>query len=178
MRVIGPLLYNRPVKRFLQYFLKFRPAGPGAAGGTVAPKSADIGGEMRLGPALAEINITPFVDVVLVLLVTDEGRDYPLISAVLAGMDGVPVFFVEGGRRGLEQHARLARAMASGKAPYDAKAFQVRADRVAFMATVTPDVFPAVSKSGAPTKAGGRQAPRRHTTRTPAPRHDPRGKPQ
>jgi cytochrome c556 len=44
-------------------------------------------------------------------------------------------------------------AMASGKAPYDAKAFQLRADRVAFMATITPDVFPAVSKSGAPTKA-------------------------
>jgi biopolymer transport protein TolR len=35
----------------------------------VAPKSLDIGGETRLGPALAEINITPFVDVVLVLLV-------------------------------------------------------------------------------------------------------------
>ena len=29
----------------------------------------DLGGETRLGPALAEINITPFVDVVLVLLV-------------------------------------------------------------------------------------------------------------
>jgi biopolymer transport protein TolR len=29
----------------------------------------DMGGETRLGPALAEINITPFVDVVLVLLV-------------------------------------------------------------------------------------------------------------
>lgn len=29
----------------------------------------DIGGETRLSPALAEINITPFVDVVLVLLV-------------------------------------------------------------------------------------------------------------
>jgi biopolymer transport protein TolR len=35
----------------------------------MAVKSADIGGETRLGPALAEINITPFVDVVLVLLV-------------------------------------------------------------------------------------------------------------
>jgi biopolymer transport protein TolR len=35
----------------------------------VASKSLDIGGETRLGPALAEINITPFVDVVLVLLV-------------------------------------------------------------------------------------------------------------
>ncbi len=44
-------------------------------------------------------------------------------------------------------------AMASGKMPYDAKAFQLRADRVAFMTTITPDVFPAVSKSGAPTKA-------------------------
>jgi biopolymer transport protein TolR len=29
----------------------------------------EFGGESRLGPALAEINITPFVDVVLVLLV-------------------------------------------------------------------------------------------------------------
>ena len=35
----------------------------------MAGKSLDIGGETRLGPALAEINITPFVDVVLVLLV-------------------------------------------------------------------------------------------------------------
>jgi biopolymer transport protein TolR len=35
----------------------------------MAIRSADIGGEPRLGPALAEINITPFVDVVLVLLV-------------------------------------------------------------------------------------------------------------
>ncbi len=35
----------------------------------MAIKSPDIGGETRLGPALADINITPFVDVVLVLLV-------------------------------------------------------------------------------------------------------------
>jgi short subunit dehydrogenase-like uncharacterized protein len=28
MRVIGPLLYNRPVKRLLQSLLRFRPAGP------------------------------------------------------------------------------------------------------------------------------------------------------
>jgi biopolymer transport protein TolR len=35
----------------------------------MAFKSADLGGESRLGPALAEINVTPFVDVVLVLLV-------------------------------------------------------------------------------------------------------------
>jgi biopolymer transport protein TolR len=35
----------------------------------MAFKYADPGGEGRLGPALAEINITPFVDVVLVLLV-------------------------------------------------------------------------------------------------------------
>jgi short subunit dehydrogenase-like uncharacterized protein len=28
MRVVGPLLYNRPVKRFLQWFLRFQPAGP------------------------------------------------------------------------------------------------------------------------------------------------------
>jgi biopolymer transport protein TolR len=35
----------------------------------MAFKSADLGGETRLGPALAEINVTPFVDVVLVLLI-------------------------------------------------------------------------------------------------------------
>ena len=32
-------------------------------------KSLDVGNETRLGPALADINVTPFVDVVLVLLV-------------------------------------------------------------------------------------------------------------
>lgn len=31
MRVIGPLLYNRPVKRLLQFFLRFRPEGPSEA---------------------------------------------------------------------------------------------------------------------------------------------------
>src|SRR5574341_339623 len=31
--------------------------------------SLDVGNETRLGPALAEINVTPFVDVVLVLLI-------------------------------------------------------------------------------------------------------------
>ena len=31
MRVIGPLLYNRPVKRLLQWFLRFQPAGPSEA---------------------------------------------------------------------------------------------------------------------------------------------------
>jgi len=35
----------------------------------MAGKTVDFGGENRLGPALADINITPFVDVVLVLLV-------------------------------------------------------------------------------------------------------------
>jgi len=35
----------------------------------MAIKSAEVGGETRLGPALAEINVTPFVDVVLVLLI-------------------------------------------------------------------------------------------------------------
>ena len=35
----------------------------------MATKSPELGGETRLSPALAEINITPFVDVVLVLLV-------------------------------------------------------------------------------------------------------------
>ena len=31
MRVIGPLMYNKPVKRLLQWFLRFRPEGPGEA---------------------------------------------------------------------------------------------------------------------------------------------------
>ena len=35
----------------------------------MAMKSLDIGSETRLGPALADINVTPFVDVVLVLLI-------------------------------------------------------------------------------------------------------------
>jgi biopolymer transport protein TolR len=35
----------------------------------MAFKGAEFGGETRLGPALAEINVTPFVDVVLVLLI-------------------------------------------------------------------------------------------------------------
>lgn len=35
----------------------------------MAMKSLDIGNETRLGPALADINVTPFVDVVLVLLI-------------------------------------------------------------------------------------------------------------
>ncbi len=35
----------------------------------MAPRAIEPGGESRLGPALAEINVTPFVDVVLVLLV-------------------------------------------------------------------------------------------------------------
>lgn len=35
----------------------------------MAFKNPDPGGEARLGPALADINVTPFVDVVLVLLV-------------------------------------------------------------------------------------------------------------
>jgi cytochrome c556 len=44
-------------------------------------------------------------------------------------------------------------AMASGKAPYDAKGFATRADRVAFMTTMLPEGFPEDSKTGAPTKA-------------------------
>jgi cytochrome c556 len=35
--------------------------------------------------------------------------------------------------------------MVQGRAPFDAKAFQVAAERAAFMATVVPDVFPAGS---------------------------------
>ena len=44
-------------------------------------------------------------------------------------------------------------AMAQGRAPWDAKAFATAAERAAFIATVTPDTFPAGSESGAPTKA-------------------------
>ena len=44
-------------------------------------------------------------------------------------------------------------AMAQGRAPWDAKAFATAAERAAFIATVTPDPFPAGSESGAPTKA-------------------------
>ncbi|MEY3464903.1 MAG: cytochrome c [Gammaproteobacteria bacterium] len=39
-------------------------------------------------------------------------------------------------------------AMASGKAPFDANAFRVAAERAAFMSTVVPDVFPAGSDVG------------------------------
>lgn len=35
----------------------------------VAFRSSDLGEETRLGPAMADINVTPFVDVVLVLLI-------------------------------------------------------------------------------------------------------------
>jgi len=35
----------------------------------MAFRSSDLGGETRLGPAMADINVTPFVDVVLVLLI-------------------------------------------------------------------------------------------------------------
>jgi cytochrome c556 len=35
--------------------------------------------------------------------------------------------------------------MLQGRVPYDAKAFQIAAERAAFMATVVPDVFPAGS---------------------------------
>lgn len=43
--------------------------------------------------------------------------------------------------------------MAAGRIPFDAKMAAVRAERVAFMATIVPEVFPAESQSGAPTKA-------------------------
>jgi len=39
-------------------------------------------------------------------------------------------------------------AMAAGRAPYDAAAFRVAAERAAFMATVVPDLFPAGSTGG------------------------------
>jgi cytochrome c556 len=43
--------------------------------------------------------------------------------------------------------------MAAGRQPYDAKAAQASADRIALMATTAPETFPADSQSGAPTKA-------------------------
>lgn len=39
-------------------------------------------------------------------------------------------------------------AMASGRVPYDAAAFQLAAERTAFMATIAPDVFAAGSAAG------------------------------
>ncbi|MFO1427328.1 MAG: cytochrome c [Steroidobacteraceae bacterium] len=44
-------------------------------------------------------------------------------------------------------------AMVQGKIPFDAKTFQTRAQRSAFMAQILPELFPAGSDSGAPTKA-------------------------
>ena len=44
-------------------------------------------------------------------------------------------------------------AMASGRAPYDAKAFQTAADRAAVLASIAAETFPAGSDTGAPTKA-------------------------
>jgi len=39
-------------------------------------------------------------------------------------------------------------AMAAGRAPYDAKAFRLAAERAAFMGTIVPDLFPAGSAGG------------------------------
>ena len=39
-------------------------------------------------------------------------------------------------------------AMAAGRAPYDAKAFRLAAERAAFMATIVPDLFPTGSVGG------------------------------
>jgi len=47
----------------------------------------------------------------------------------------------------------IAAAMATGKMPYDAKAFQTRVDRTAYMATIVPETFAAGTDAGAPTKA-------------------------
>lgn len=47
----------------------------------------------------------------------------------------------------------IAAAMATGKMPYDAKAFQARVDRTAYMATLAGETFVPGSDAGAPTKA-------------------------
>lgn len=44
-------------------------------------------------------------------------------------------------------------AVVKGAAPYDAKAFTQKADRVAFLSVMAGDAFPAESASGAPTDA-------------------------
>lgn len=44
-------------------------------------------------------------------------------------------------------------AMASGRAPYDAAAFRLAADRAAFMATIVSDTFPAGSAANSKAKA-------------------------
>ena len=49
----------------------------------MATKTPEIGGDTRLGPALAEINITPFVDVVLVLLVILIGFSFLAVGLAL-----------------------------------------------------------------------------------------------
>ncbi len=47
----------------------------------------------------------------------------------------------------------IAAAQATGKAPYDAKAFQTRVDRVAYLATIAGETFGPGTDAGAPTKA-------------------------
>jgi cytochrome c556 len=44
-------------------------------------------------------------------------------------------------------------AVVGGKMPYDAKAFQVRADRSVVLGQILPEVFPVGSDKGAPTEA-------------------------
>jgi cytochrome c556 len=44
-------------------------------------------------------------------------------------------------------------AVVGGKMPYDAKAFQLRAERSVVMGQILPEVFPAGSDKGAPTEA-------------------------
>ncbi len=46
-----------------------------------------------------------------------------------------------------------AAAMATGKMPYDAKAFQTRVDRTAYMAVLAGETFGPGTDAGAPTKA-------------------------
>ncbi|MSR00319.1 MAG: cytochrome c [Gammaproteobacteria bacterium] len=57
----------------------------------------------------------------------------------------------------LGAQAAVMGGMSSGRIPYDAKAFQLAAERAAFMATVVPDLFPvgsdAASAPGVKTQA-------------------------
>lgn len=70
----------------------------------MAFKNADLGGETRLGPALAEINVTPFVDVVLVLLVI-----FLITAPMLLG--GIDVRVPKTATRNIQPEERLVLAI-------------------------------------------------------------------
>jgi len=70
----------------------------------MAFRDGDLGGETRLGPALAEINVTPFVDVVLVLLVI-----FLITAPMLLG--GIDVRVPKTATRNIQPEERLVLAI-------------------------------------------------------------------